>query len=105
MRAESGPRHSTDAGAGPRRRPAIPSSQVDTEASARKHGVADDDMLNALRHHWRAFETDDPGVTMFFASSRAGAPLEVGVVTDDDGTAVIHTMRARPKFLEGWWTP
>jgi hypothetical protein len=36
---------------------------VDIEASARKHGVSDADMLHALRHHWRAFETDDPAVT------------------------------------------
>jgi hypothetical protein len=78
---------------------------VDIEASARKHGVSDDDMLHALRHHWRAFETDHPDVTMFIGPSGAGAPLEVGVVSDDDGTAVIHAMRARPKFLEGWWTP
>jgi hypothetical protein len=78
---------------------------VDIEASARKHGVSDDDMLHALRHHWRAFETDDPDVTMFIGPSGAGSPLEVGVVSDDDGTAVIHAMRARPKFLEGWWAP
>ena len=78
---------------------------MDIEASARKHGVADDDMLHALRHHWRAFETDDPDVTMFIGPSRSGAPLEVGVVTDDDGTAVIHAMQSRTKFLEGWWTP
>jgi hypothetical protein len=38
---------------------------VDIEASARKHGVPDDDMIHALRHHWRAFETDNPAVTMF----------------------------------------
>ena len=29
---------------------------MDIEASARKHGVTDDHMLHALRHHWRAFE-------------------------------------------------
>ena len=51
---------------------AIPSHQVDIEASARKHGVSDDDMLHALRHHWRAFETDDPDVTMFIGPSDAG---------------------------------
>lgn len=33
------------------------------------------------------------------------APLEVGVVTDDDGIAIIHAMPARNKFLSGWWTP
>ncbi|MGI8937275.1 MAG: hypothetical protein ACR2JF_03475 [Iamia sp.] len=32
---------------------------VDIEASARKHGVTDDDMLHALRNHWQAFETND----------------------------------------------
>jgi hypothetical protein len=76
---------------------------VDIEASARKHGVSDDDMLHALRHHWRAFETDDPAVTMFIGRSRTTEPLEVGVVSDDEGTAVIHPMKAREKFLEGWW--
>ena len=34
-----------------------------------------------------------------------GDPLKIGVVTDDDGTAVIHAMPARSKFLQGWWTP
>ncbi len=77
--------------------------EVDIEASARKHGVPDDDMLHALRHHWRAFETDDRAVMMFIGPDQSGAPLEVGVVTDEDGTAVIHAMTARPKFLKGWW--
>ena len=76
---------------------------MDIEASARKHGVTDEDMLHALRHHWRAFETDDPAVTMFIGPSRRAEPLEVGVVTDEDGTAIIHPMKAREKFLEGRW--
>ena len=76
----------------------------DIEASARKHGVHDDDMLHAYRHHLIAFATPDPSVTMFVGPSRTGAPLEVGVV-DDDGEAIIHAMPARPKFLKEWWTP
>ena len=78
---------------------------VDIEASARKHGVSDDDMLHAVRHHWRAFETDDPDVTMFIGPSATSAPLEVGVVTDADGIAIIHAMPARNQFLSGWWRP
>jgi hypothetical protein len=78
---------------------------VDIEASARKHGVPDDDMLHAIRHHWRAFETNDPDVTMFIGPSTNADPLEVGVVSDIDGIAIIHAMSARPKFLKGWWTP
>lgn len=41
---------------------------------------------------------------MFIGPSRLGEPLEVGVVSDDDGFAVIHAMKAREKFLKGWWT-
>ena len=77
---------------------------MDIEASARKHGVSDDDMLHAVRHHWRAFETDDADVTMFIGPATTAAPLEVGVVTDDDGVAIIHAMPARDKFLVGWWS-
>ena len=76
---------------------------MDIEASARKHGVPDEDMLHAIRHHWRAFETDDPAVTMFIGPSRTAEPLEVGVVIDGAGTAIIHAMNARVKFLKGWW--
>jgi hypothetical protein len=78
---------------------------VDIEASARKHGVSEDDMLHALRHHWRGVETDDPAVTMFIGPSATGEPLEVGVVDDADGVAIIHAMPARCKFMKGWWTP
>lgn len=78
---------------------------MDIEASARKHGVSDDDMLHALRHHWRAFDTADADVTMFIGPSTNAQPLEVGVLNDDDGVAIIHAMSARAKFLKGWWTP
>ena len=77
---------------------------MDIEPSARKHGVTDDDMIHAFRNHWKAYETDDPDVTMFIGPARSGDPLEVGVVIDDDGVAIIHAMQARPKFLKGWWT-
>jgi hypothetical protein len=76
---------------------------VDIEASARKHGVTDDDMLHALRNHWQAFQTDDPAVTMYIGPAIDTRPLEIGVVDDDEGTAVIHAMPARAKFLQGRW--
>jgi hypothetical protein len=78
---------------------------VDIEPSAHKHGVRDDDMLHVVRHHWRAFQTDDPAGTMFIGPSTTGEPLKIGVVTDYEGTAVIHAMPARAKSLKGWWTP
>jgi len=76
---------------------------VDIEPSARKHGVTDEDMVHAFRNHWKAYETDDHDVTMFIGPAASGDPLEVGVVVDDDGVAIIHAMRARSKFLKGWW--
>jgi hypothetical protein len=42
---------------------------------------------------------------MFIDPSTKGVLLEIGVVTDDAGNAVIHAIPARPKFLKGWWTP
>jgi hypothetical protein len=42
---------------------------------------------------------------MFIGPSSNGEPLEVGVVDDADGVAIIHAMSARSKFLKGWWTP
>ncbi|MGC1511832.1 MAG: hypothetical protein WA797_02815 [Acidimicrobiales bacterium] len=77
---------------------------MDIEDSARKHGIPDDDMVHAHRHHWKAFETDDVAVTMFVGPGQDGAPIEVGVVVDADGEAIIHCMVARAKFLKGWWT-
>ena len=77
---------------------------MDIDPHARKHGVPNDDMRNVFKHHWRAFDTDDPDVTMFIGPSTTGAPLEVGAVVDADGVAIIHAMPARPKFLKGWWS-
>ncbi len=78
---------------------------MDIEPSARKHGVADEAMVHAYRHHWRAFATDDPMVTMYIGPTGDGEAMEVGVVVDDDGEAIIHCMPARSKFLKGWWAP
>lgn len=41
---------------------------------------------------------------MFIGPSTNTDPLEVGVVTDADGVAIVHAMAARMKFLKGWWT-
>jgi len=53
---------------------------VDIEASARKHGVDDNDMLHALRHHCRAFEIGDGAVTMFIGPSTNAQPFDVGLI-------------------------
>ena len=70
------------------------------EPSARKHGVRDEDMRHAFRNHWHRFETDDTARTMLIGPSTTGQPLEIVVVSDESGTAIIHAMAARRKFLE-----
>lgn len=58
-----------------------------------------------MRHHQRGFETDDPDATVFIGPSVNGEPLEVGVLDDADGVAIIHAMPVRSKFQKGCWTP
>lgn len=70
-------------------------------ASALKHGIREGDMRHALRHYWRHFDTDDLSVTLFIGPSISGEMLEVGVVHDEHGVAIIHAMVTRRKFLGG----
>ncbi|HYN35120.1 MAG TPA: hypothetical protein VES40_21025 [Ilumatobacteraceae bacterium] len=65
---------------------------MDIEVSVRKHGVCDDDMLHALRHHWRGFETNDPDVTLFIGPAANGEPL--GFVLSMIPTALRSSMRS-----------
>ena len=67
-------------------------------ASARKHGVTDEDMLHAYRNPTRIFELDD--LTMLIGPDRSASLLEVGVATADGIDFIVHAMAARPRFLE-----
>ena len=66
--------------------------------SAARHGIAESDAL----HAW-AFAVDvydlGKGLVMYIGPDRAGNLLEVGVVDWHDELAIVHAMRARPKFL------
>lgn len=69
--------------------------------SARKHGVADEDMLHAYRNTMRVFEQAD-GMTMIVGPARDGALLEVGLLIahDFEGVLIAHAMNpARKKYL------
>jgi hypothetical protein len=67
-------------------------------ASARKHGVSDDDMLHAFNNPIRAEDMDE-GLTMLIGPDQAGNLYEVGVVESEDGPIIVHAMLARPKYL------
>jgi hypothetical protein len=66
--------------------------------SAHKHGVSEADIRHALANQWRADPNDD-GFEMVIGLDTRGRWLEVGVLTDDGETVVIHAMPARPKHL------
>lgn len=67
-------------------------------ASARKHGITDDDMLHAYRHPIRVFDLDD--LTMLVGPDEAARLLEIGVAEAEGVDFIVHTMPARAKFLE-----
>jgi hypothetical protein len=73
-------------------------------ATARRHGVADDDILHALRH--AVFDYPNQGdheLTMAVGPARNGVTMvEVGYLATEDGLlVVVQAMRARRKYLEG----
>lgn len=66
-------------------------------ASARKHGIADNDMLHAYRNPIRVFELDD--LMMLIGVDQSGRMLEVGVAAAEGIEFIVHAMPAREKFL------
>lgn len=80
---------------------AIRYSYVDFYASARKHGIAEDDAVHAIEHALVAAE-DDEGKCLYLGPDRAGNRLEVVSVQREDGSeVVIHVMRMR-RIYESW---
>jgi hypothetical protein len=67
-------------------------------ASARKHGVTDEEMLHAYRNPVRVFELDD--LTMLIVPDQSARLLEIGVATAEGIDFIVHAMPARPRFLE-----
>ena len=66
-------------------------------ASARRHGVSDDDMLQAYQHPIRVFGVN--GFVMLIGADQAGRVLEIGVASAEGLDFIVHAMPARPRFL------
>ena len=66
-------------------------------ASARKHGIHDDDILHAYRQPTRVLQLDD--LVMLVGPSRTGQLLEIGVSRAEGIDFIIHAMPARAKFI------
>jgi hypothetical protein len=64
-------------------------------ASARKHGILDDEMLHAYCHPIRVFDLD--GLIMLIGANDSGRLLEVGLAVGDGVEFIVHAMPAREK--------
>lgn len=67
-------------------------------ASARKHGISDEDIRHAFANAVRVFELDD-GFVILIGANALAVLLEIGVIEATSGLVVVHAMRAREKFL------
>ena len=65
---------------------------------ARRHGIADEDMLHAVRNAIATEDLDD-GFTMFIGPATDAILVEVGVVDGEDGPVIVHAMVARRRYL------
>lgn len=67
--------------------------------SARKHQVADEDMLHAARNPLSVAHSDE-GFVMLIGPGRDSQLLEVGLVgADTDDPVLVHAMPVRPGLL------
>lgn len=67
-------------------------------ATARKHGIANEDIVHAIEHALAVGEDED-GRVLYLGADRAANMLEVvSVMRDDDTEIVIHAMRMRAKY-------
>ncbi|MFQ5556872.1 MAG: hypothetical protein ACE5GB_05105 [Acidimicrobiales bacterium] len=66
-------------------------------SSARRHGIADADMIHAFDNPVLVDHIDED-FTMLVGGDRAGNPLEIGVIDGGDGPVIVHAMTARPQY-------
>lgn len=71
---------------------------MEIHSSARRHGVADDDIRHAVNNAM-AIDDQDDDTRLYLGPSTSGALLEVAtIVRDDDTEVVIHAMPMRAKY-------
>jgi hypothetical protein len=73
---------------------------VEIHGSARKHGIADEDILHAIDHALAIEDIgEDPDRWLVLGPDRAANMLEVVVlITSDGGRLAIHAMPMRPTY-------
>jgi hypothetical protein len=73
-------------------------SPVEIHPSARKHGIADEDIEHAMRNAL-AIDDQEDDTRLYLGPSRSADLLEVVTIVRDDGSELaIHAMQMRPKY-------
>jgi hypothetical protein len=71
---------------------------VEIHPSARKHGIADEDIEHAINNAM-AIDDQEDDVRLYLGPARNTDLLEVGTIIRSDGTELaIHAMRLRPRY-------
>lgn len=71
---------------------------MEIHPSARKHGVADEDIEHATTHAM-AIDDQDNDTRLYLGPSRSASLLEVVTIVRDDATELaIHAMKMRPRY-------
>jgi len=71
---------------------------VEIHDSARRHGVADEDIQHAVANAM-VIEDQDDDTRLYLGAAIPGAPLEVVTIVREDGTELaIHAMPMRAKY-------
>ena len=74
---------------------------VEILASARRHGISDDDIRHAVENSLAGGRSDDQtDFVMLVGPDQSGNLIEVGIVVTHDIEYAIHAMRARNRYLE-----
>lgn len=67
-------------------------------ASARKHGIADGDILHAFNYPI-SYEDLDEGFVMLIGPTRSAHLIELGFIDTGHGPVIVHAMTARKKYV------
>ena len=71
---------------------------LDIYPSARKHGIADQDIEHALSQAMNIHDRDD-GTRFYLGPARSAKLLEITTIVRPDGSEMaIHAMAMRPKY-------
>ena len=71
---------------------------MEIHPSARKHGIADEDIEHAINYAM-AIDDQDNDLRLYVGPARDADLLEVGTIVKGDGAELaIHAMRLRPDY-------